>query len=202
MKKKYVLIAIIVLLIIVATITNPSKNDFITWSKEKLKSESNNGLVNWGIEVLGDDLIASATTTNNLVLLSIFTVILSETERVKVLGIFNNFIPLTGPSKEEGSSDTTKGSEPKEVVEEPSTNSDVDKNVIISILNFKNEKPIKNVKSYTYVEEDKELPIKLKDGKTSIYFGKDHPNPYPLGYLGVLAICNSHFLKHRLSYIT
>jgi len=175
MKKKYIFIAIIVLIIIVASITNPSKNDFVTWSKEKLKSQSNNGLVNWGIEILGDDIIASATTTNNLVLFSIFTVDLSDTEKVKVLGIFNNFIPLSGPSKEE-LLDATKNSELKEAAKEPSINLEDNRSVNISILNLKNDKPIKNVKSYTYAEDDKELPIKLKDGKTSIYFGKDHPN--------------------------
>lgn len=171
MKKKNALIAMIGLLIIVATITNPTKNDFIAWSKEKLISESSNRLANWGIETLGGDLIASATTTNNLVLLSIFTVNLSETEKVKVMGIFNNFIALSGASKEKESTYTTKSSK------ESFTNSDFDKNnTMFSMLNFKNEKPIKNVESYTYEEEDKELPIKLKDGKTSIYFGKDHPN--------------------------
>ena len=121
MKKKYVLItAIIVLLIIVASITNPSKDDFISWSKDKLKSESSNGLVNWGIEAFGDSIIGSATKTNNFVLFSIFTSKLSETEDVKILGVFDNFIPLSGSSKIV-SSDATKSSEIKEEAKEPLT---------------------------------------------------------------------------------
>ena len=44
------------------------------------------------------------------------------------------------------------------------------------ILSFENNKPLKNTKSFKNGEEDKELPIKLQDGKATIYIGQDHPN--------------------------
>lgn len=93
--KKTFFVIIIGFILLIAAVTNPSKEKFVIWAKEQLKSQSNNGLVNMGIEVFGDGVINSVTNTQNYVFFSVYDSKISNSNEVKVLGIFNNFIPLS-----------------------------------------------------------------------------------------------------------
>ena len=170
--KKVLIFSVIAFILIVASITNPSKDNFIYWAKEELKQE-NELVLNLGIEFIGDEIINLATNTENFVFFSIFKSKVPNNEKIKVLGIFNNFIPLSKSilnSKET----ITKQETDLPLVMNATDNNANESN--ITILDFQKDKPIKNVESFTYNEENKEMPIKLKDGDTNIYFGKDHPN--------------------------
>ncbi|MBC6972775.1 hypothetical protein H9I32_10345 [Bacillus sp. Xin] len=172
MKKK---VALIVLLII-AAITNPSKESFVSWITEKLK-EQTNGFAGFGIDLIGNKLISSATTTSNYVFFSVFDTYLSKTENIKVLGVFGNFIPLSSGASEETptSTYTETNKSDADTKTEKTDASALSNHSQITILDS-NNKPLNNVASYTYSEKDKEIPIKLKDGKANLLFGKDHPN--------------------------
>ena len=88
--KKLIIFIVLAFALIVASITNPSKESFISWAKEELKQE-NEIILNLGIEFLGDKVINSATSTDNFVFFSIFKSNLGNDETIKVLGFFNNF---------------------------------------------------------------------------------------------------------------
>lgn len=96
--KKIFFVIIIGFILVIAAVTNPSKENFVIWAKGQLKSQSNNGLVNMGIEVFGDGVINSVTNTQNYVFFSVYDSKISNSNEVKVLGIFNNFIPLSKSS--------------------------------------------------------------------------------------------------------
>lgn len=136
-----------------------------------------NGFVSWGIELLGDDIISSATKSRNYVIFSIYEVSLSETDTIRVLGLFNNFILLSSPiERTPTNSEITVENNKFEAEDKALINKKQIVNSYTPILYFKNQIPIKNVKTFSYKEDNKEIPIKLKAGKGTLYFGIGHPN--------------------------
>jgi hypothetical protein len=93
--KKVLLIIVLGFILVIAAFTNPSREKFITWEKDQMKSQSNNGLVSWGIDVLGGSILNTATTEQNYVFFTIFDTKVTNTSEMKILGLFNNFIPLS-----------------------------------------------------------------------------------------------------------
>ena len=94
MKKILIAISILIVLILLV-VSNPSKEDFITWVREEVTKEvkgDSKVLVDFGFDIFGDKVINSATTSSNFVLFSIYDVELSEDKNVKVVAILNNFI--------------------------------------------------------------------------------------------------------------
>ena len=94
MKKILIAISILIVLILLV-VSNPSKEDFITWVREEVTKEvkgDNKVLVDFGFDIFGDKVINSATTSSNFVLFSIYDVKLSDDKNIKVVGVFNNFI--------------------------------------------------------------------------------------------------------------
>jgi len=75
---KKILIAIAILFSsILLVVTNPSKEDFITWVREEVTKEmkdNNKILVGFGFDIFGDKVINSATNSSNYVLFSIYDV--------------------------------------------------------------------------------------------------------------------------------
>lgn len=83
---------------ILLVVSNPSKEDFITWVREEVTKDVEGGgkvLVDFGFDLLGDKVINSKTTSSNFLLFSIYDVQYSEEENIKVVAVFNNFIPLS-----------------------------------------------------------------------------------------------------------
>lgn len=95
MKKIFAIV--ILFLLILAAITNPTKPEYVTWLKEKAIQDSNNALSTGVISLLGGSLIDSGTAPKNFVFFTIFTTNISG-ENAKVIGLFHNFIPLGGSS--------------------------------------------------------------------------------------------------------
>jgi hypothetical protein len=86
---------ILAFVLLIAILTNPTKDKFVSWTKDQIKSQSNNSLVSLGIEVFGGSILNSVTSEQNYLFFTIFDTQISESKEVKVLGLFNHFITLT-----------------------------------------------------------------------------------------------------------
>lgn len=71
MKKKYIFAGLIVILVLLAAVTAPKKEEYMDWVKTQVKKEADNAVVSFGIDLLGDSLLKSSTTCSNYV---VFTV--------------------------------------------------------------------------------------------------------------------------------
>ncbi|WP_088041815.1 DUF4359 domain-containing protein [Bacillus sp. EAC] len=92
--KKLIVAVIIAVVLIISAQTNPTKGEFVVWAKEKLKKESKNKYIDFGLDLLGDKLISSATTTHNYKFFSLYEVRVLN-KQVKVIGVFDHFIPIS-----------------------------------------------------------------------------------------------------------
>jgi hypothetical protein len=81
------------LLLIILSITNPSKGDYISWLKEKAISRSDNYLEQGMIEVLGASVIDASTETSNFIVFSVFETNIGN-NTIIAIGVANNFIPI------------------------------------------------------------------------------------------------------------
>jgi hypothetical protein len=88
-------IIIVLLLALAMAITNPGKDDFITWAVEEFKENSNSELEALLGGVLGRPVLTVATTREDYFIFSIFTV--EQTDEAAIfLGVFKQFIKLKG----------------------------------------------------------------------------------------------------------
>lgn len=94
--KKYTFI-IVLFLLVIAAVTVPSKQQYAEWLKGHIKEESNSLIINLGVDLLGTTIIEKVTTCQSYVVLSVCTTEISESEKIKAAGLFNNFIPLQFP---------------------------------------------------------------------------------------------------------
>jgi Domain of unknown function (DUF4359) len=92
--KKFIFLFIITSILIISAQTNPSKPKFVGWAKEELIKESKNKYVDFGIGLVGDKVIDSVTTTKDYVFFSVYQVKFLN-KQIKVLGVFNQFIPYS-----------------------------------------------------------------------------------------------------------
>ncbi|OAH58626.1 hypothetical protein AWH48_16625 [Domibacillus aminovorans] len=93
MKKKYIAFIVFGFIFGIMVLSNPSKDDFVSWSKEEIMKDTN-GLVGLGIKMFGDPLINNATESSNYLVFSVYKTKISEEETFKTVGLFNNFIPI------------------------------------------------------------------------------------------------------------
>jgi len=90
MMKKYMLI-IVVFIVVLAMLTVPSKQDYVEWIKGEIKQESNNSLVNLGVNLLGSLLIENSSTCKNYIVVTVCSTNILETKEVTAVGLFNKF---------------------------------------------------------------------------------------------------------------
>jgi len=84
---------ILMILIVAAIITNPTKEDFYDWANNKAIEDSET-IVEGAIKnLLISPLLKSVTVRKNYVLFSTFTIEFDE-YKTRYLGIFDNFIEL------------------------------------------------------------------------------------------------------------
>ncbi|KEO81425.1 DUF4359 domain-containing protein [Tumebacillus flagellatus] len=76
-------------------ITNPNKNDYISWVKEKAVEKSQDSLEKGLISVFGNPIFDSTTTSTNYVFFSRYSTELDSKHKVKAIGVFKNFIPIS-----------------------------------------------------------------------------------------------------------
>jgi hypothetical protein len=92
-------IAIIMFILLLAAVANPSKADYINWVAEKMQAEAqvqNDDFVKFGMMFLGPTLISESTQTKNMVFFTIFTSKISAQNKIIVVGAFKTFIPVSG----------------------------------------------------------------------------------------------------------
>ncbi|NFQ84203.1 DUF4359 domain-containing protein [Clostridium sporogenes] len=91
--KKIFIVSILSILIVSCGLTNPNKNEYVDWSKEKMQSQSSNILEKGLVSFLGEKIISNTTTTKNYIVFSIYKTEI-EGEKLTTLGILKNFIPI------------------------------------------------------------------------------------------------------------
>jgi hypothetical protein len=91
-KKTYYIIGIILILFLLV-ITNPTKSDYNSWLRERYISQTNNPIESGVVSLLGPSLIDQATTSKNLVFISIYKTNL-DNENETFIGIMKNFISI------------------------------------------------------------------------------------------------------------
>lgn len=92
--KKIIFAAALIILLIFAAQTNPSKKAFVSWAKQELIKKSKNKYLDLGIDLFGDKVISKVTTTNDYTFFSIYEVKYLD-NKIRVIGIMNHFIPIS-----------------------------------------------------------------------------------------------------------
>jgi len=86
-------IAILLLILILFAVTNPTKEDFTAWLQEKMEAQTESPLVKGVITLFGKNIIENSTKTTNFVLFSIYDMTINN-QRIIIVGILKNFIPI------------------------------------------------------------------------------------------------------------
>ncbi|WP_024613363.1 DUF4359 domain-containing protein [Clostridium sp. Ade.TY] len=95
-KLSKILLLSIILLLFCSIFTNPTKKEFVEWSRNNMKLNSKNIFEYSAVSLLGEAALTTKTEVNNYFIFSIFeTNLNSNSKSVKTLGLFNKFIPLT-----------------------------------------------------------------------------------------------------------
>jgi hypothetical protein len=102
MKKKYIALIVFGFIFGIMVLSNPSKDDFVSWFKEEIMKDTS-GLLGLGVEMFGDPIINNYTESSNYVVFSVYKTKISEEETFKTVGLFNNFIPISPKVRDEGS---------------------------------------------------------------------------------------------------
>lgn len=74
--------------------TNPTKQEYISWAKENLKQKSNNTIEIGLISLFGNYFLEDSTTSNNYIFISVYTTKLDKNDSNTVIGVLHNFIPI------------------------------------------------------------------------------------------------------------
>ena len=93
MKKLLVITIIILIVLLSAALTNPSRSQFIDWSVEEITSEAESELQRTFEGALSRPILELQTNQSDYVFFSIFTIEKAESKN-SYLGIFNNFFNL------------------------------------------------------------------------------------------------------------
>lgn len=91
--KKYILI-IVLFILVIAAITVPDKKQYTEWIKEEVKNQTNDQLVNLGVDLLGSSIFGSTSTCKNYVFLSMCKTDLGQEEKAGAIGAFNNYFGI------------------------------------------------------------------------------------------------------------
>ncbi len=93
MRKLIVIIVIIMAVLIAGAVTNPSREEFISWGIEEIRSEAESDIERIFGSAFAGPILEMQTEAEDYVFFSIFTVNKSDRE-IRYLGIFNNFYSL------------------------------------------------------------------------------------------------------------
>lgn len=84
---------IIIGLLIVMGVTNPTKQEYASWAKEQLMESSKDKLEQGLIGIMAQPLIENMTVQHNYILFSVFET-KNGKEEYTTIGILKNFIPI------------------------------------------------------------------------------------------------------------
>lgn len=93
MRNLLIIIMIIMTVLIAGAVTNPSREEFISWGIEEIRSEAESDIERIFGSAFAGPMLELQTDAEDYVFFSIFTVEKSG-EEIKYLGIFNNFYSL------------------------------------------------------------------------------------------------------------
>lgn len=93
MRNLIIIIVIIMAVLIVGAVTNPSREEFISWGIEEIRSEAESDIERIFGSAFAGPILEMQTEAEDYVFFSIFTVNKSNRE-IRYLGIFNNFYIL------------------------------------------------------------------------------------------------------------
>ncbi|MGP3778389.1 MAG: hypothetical protein A8274_561 [Halanaerobium sp. 4-GBenrich] len=93
MKNVLISLVIILVLLVGAAVTNPSREEFINWGVAEIRAEAESDLERIFGGAVAAPMLELQTEVDDYVFFSIFTLQKSESE-VKYLGVFNNIFSL------------------------------------------------------------------------------------------------------------
>ena len=93
MKNVLISLVIILVLLVGAAVTNPSREEFINWGVAEIRSQAESDLERIFGGAVAAPMLELQTEVDDYVFFSIFTLQKSESE-AKYFGIFNNFFSL------------------------------------------------------------------------------------------------------------
>lgn len=95
--KVLILTAFIISFAFICLFTNPTQDEYVSWAKETYSASFNQEevtLTEIFSHLINANLISQSTSTKNFVFFTVFETRLDHKD-LKVLGILNNFIPLS-----------------------------------------------------------------------------------------------------------
>jgi len=92
-KKILISLVIILVLLVGAAVTNPSREEFINWGVAEIRAEAESDIERIFGGAIAAPMLELQTDVDDYVFFSIFTLEKSDSE-VKYLGVFNNFFTL------------------------------------------------------------------------------------------------------------
>lgn len=93
MNKRISIIFICFIFLLVGTITNPNKSDYINWATEKIQSQGTGTLQKGLLNFFGEKMVSNTTTSKNFIMFSIYSTDFGD-EKLTTLGLFKNFITI------------------------------------------------------------------------------------------------------------
>lgn len=93
MKKLFFLIILLFLLVMAAK-SNPSKQAYEHWLKDKAMNKTNNQVEKKAISVFGNTVISKNTTSHNYVVFTVFRTSY-QGHQIQVFGAYDHFIPFS-----------------------------------------------------------------------------------------------------------
>lgn len=93
MKNVLISLVIILVLLVGAAVTNPSREEFINWGVAEIRSQAESDIERIFGGAVAAPMLELQTEVDDYVFFSIFTLQKSESE-VKYLGVFNNIFSL------------------------------------------------------------------------------------------------------------
>ncbi|MFW5686691.1 MAG: hypothetical protein ACOCXL_00735 [Halanaerobium sp.] len=94
MKNNLIILIIILAVLILAAVTNPSREDFVNWGVAEIRSEAESDIERIFGGAVAAPMLEMQTDVDDYVFFSVFTVQKSESE-VIYLGLFGNFFTLS-----------------------------------------------------------------------------------------------------------
>lgn len=93
MNKRKIMFVMIALVLIVAFATNPTREQYINWVKERVIKETGQGILGIAVAKWGGTVIEGTTRGSNYVLFSVYKTKIINDELV-TLGVFHQFFSL------------------------------------------------------------------------------------------------------------
>jgi Na+/H+ antiporter NhaC len=94
MKKKWIFPSLLLSLIVLMILGNPSQNEYVDWVNNKAQSNPNHATANMMDELLLPKTILEKTERKNLWICSIYQTTNKQAGSMTTLGILNNYLVL------------------------------------------------------------------------------------------------------------